>query len=316
MDQERVNIGRKLKTRINHIGTGGSGSLTTDKERQQRVLGDDKVRAAFESTVEEGYRRLHRTWPGMLATGLVGGIDVSLGVFGILLIETMTGNKLLAGLAFSIGFISLVLAKSELFTENFLVPVAAAVARKTGPWPVLRLWSATAVANLMGGWVMMGIILLALPQFDKAAVEVGVHFANIGIGWQSFFSAVLGGALITLMTWMERGTDAIAGKIVAAAMAAFLLASGGLFHAIVLSVDMFAALHAGAPFGYLDWLEIVLFASVANIIGGIGFVTVLRLTQVGWKRIERERNAVEQEEDGEAQPASRLSTRSSTEPGG
>jgi formate/nitrite transporter FocA (FNT family) len=258
------------------------------------VLEDDAVRRAFEKTVDEGYRRLHRTVPGLLATGAVGGIDVSLGVFGILLVETMTGNKLLAGLAFSIGFVSLALAKSELFTENFLVPVAAAVARKTGPVPVLRLWATTAVSNLVGGWVMMGIILVALPQFDATAVELGKHFYTIGIGWQSFASGILGGALITLMTWMQQGTDSTAGKIAAAVLAGFLLASAGLFHAIVLSIDMFAALHAGAPFGYLDWLELLGFAAIANVLGGIGFVTILRLTQVGWQRIEKEREAVEQ----------------------
>lgn len=289
--RSKSRVGSRVRGRVAASREHGPPGLRANREEQEQVLEDDHVRRAFEKTVEDGYRRLHRTLPGMLATGAVGGIDVSLGVFGILLVETATGNKLLGGLAFSIGFISLVLAKSELFTENFLVPVAAAVARRTGPLPVLRLWGVTAVANLCGGWVMMGIILMAVPQYDTTAIELGKHFYTIGIGWQSFFSGVLGGALITLMTWMERGTDSVPGKIVAATVAGFLLASAGLFHAIVLSVDMFAALHAGAPFGYSDWLQLVLFSSLANIIGGIGFVTVLRLTQVGWKRIERERNA-------------------------
>lgn len=288
-------INARLKTMRDRVAHGGSGPavLRADRDAQERVLEQDKVRAAFEATVEEGYRRLHRTWPGLLATGMVGGIDVALGVFGILLVTTMTGNRLLGGLAFAIGFVALMLAKSELFTENFLVPVAAAVARKTGPLPVLRLWAATAVANLIGAWIMMGIVLIALPQLGHAAVEVGVHFYKVGIGLRSFFSAVLGGVLITLMTWMERGTESILGKIVAAVMTAFLLATGGLFHAIVLSVDMFAALHAGAPFGYLDWFKLFLWASLPNILGGIGFVTVLRLAQVGWRRIERERETAQ-----------------------
>ena len=44
---------------------------------------------------------------------------------------------------------------------------------------------------------------------------------------------------------------------------------------------MFAALHAGAPFGYLDWLGTLGWACLGNMIGGIGLVTVLRLVQVG-----------------------------------
>jgi formate/nitrite transporter FocA (FNT family) len=52
---------------------------------------------------------------------------------------------------FPIGFIALLLARSELFTENFLVPVTARVAGH-GSWPQLvRLWLVTLAANLAGG---------------------------------------------------------------------------------------------------------------------------------------------------------------------
>jgi formate/nitrite transporter FocA (FNT family) len=69
--------------------------------------------------------------------------------------------------------------------------------------------------------------------------------------------------------------------LLAAIAAAFLLAAGSLNHAIVVSIEMFAALHAGAPFGYLDWLGILGWACLGNLVGGIGLVTVLRLIQVG-----------------------------------
>jgi formate/nitrite transporter FocA (FNT family) len=102
----------------------------------------------------------------------------------------------------------------------------------------------------------------------------------MGIGWTSFATAVLGGAVITLMTWMERSSETEGAKIVAAVAAAFLLAAGSLNHVIVVSVEMFAGLHAGAPYGYLDWLGIASWAAFGNIVGGIGLVTVLRLVQV------------------------------------
>jgi formate-nitrite transporter family protein len=60
----------------------------------------------------------------------MGGLDIGAGVLALLLVEHLTGSPLLGGLAFSIGFIALTLARSELFTENFLVPVAAVAARR------------------------------------------------------------------------------------------------------------------------------------------------------------------------------------------
>jgi len=56
--------------------------------------------------------------------------------------------------------------------------------------------------------------------------------------------------------------------------------------AIVASLVCFAALQAGAPFGYPDWLGLLGFAVLGNMLDGIGLVTVLRLLQVPHKVLE------------------------------
>src|SRR5437763_1246242 len=116
------------------------------------------VSTAFEETLEEGMSRLRRSWPDLLATGTVGGLDVGVGVMGLLLVASKTHQPLLGALAFTIGFIALTLANSELFTENFLMPVAAVAAGKGSVADVLRLWAGTLATNLCGGWVMMALI--------------------------------------------------------------------------------------------------------------------------------------------------------------
>ena len=50
--------------------------------------------------LDEGEQRLGRSWPGLLATGFLGGLDVGIGVLALLLVEHLTHNVLLAGLAF------------------------------------------------------------------------------------------------------------------------------------------------------------------------------------------------------------------------
>jgi len=239
-----------------------------------------ELQQTFDRTVEEGTYRINRSWQSLLATGAVGGLDVAMGVFALLLVKSETKSEVLGALAFSIGFIALTLANSELFTENFLVPIAAVAARRA-QWPkVLRLWGGTAVTNLVGGWVLMAFVIGGLPKVRPTAVDLGHHYAHLGIGWTSFATAVLGGTVITLMTWMEQSSDAVGAKLVAAIVAAFLLASGSLNHVIVVSIEMFAALQAHAPFGYADWAGMAAWATLGNIVGGIGLVTVLRLVQV------------------------------------
>ncbi len=264
----------------------------------ERAVSSQKLQDLFHDTLREGEERLARSWPALLATGAVGGIDVGTGVLGLLLVLTLTGSEVGGAIAFGLGFIALGLARSELFTENFLVPIAPIVARRARVWSLLRLWLGTLVMNLVGGWVMTLIVITALPETRPAAITLGEHFVHGGITMTSFASAVLGGVIITLMTWMQHGADSPVAKIIVAEGAGFLLAAGHLNHAIVASLEMFAALHAGATFGYGVWLGLLAWAVLGNVLGGILFVTVLRLVQVGSTAIHQESHRASRERPG------------------
>jgi formate/nitrite transporter FocA (FNT family) len=94
---------------------------------------------------------------------------------------------------------------------------------------------------------------------------------------------------ITLMTRMQHGTDSMTGKIAAAVAVAFLLAGLQLFHAILDSLLIFGALITGrAPFGYLDWLGWFGYTVAGNALGGLLFVTLLRLLR-SKDRVQEER---------------------------
>lgn len=243
----------------------------------------------FDRLVDEGKQRLGRSWPGLVSTGVLGGFDVGVGVLALLLVEQATHSVLLGGLAFSIGFIVLTLARSELFTENFLVPVTAVVAKNGSLLSLGRLWGVTAVANLAGGWVFIAIILMGFPALGATAVEVAGHYIELGVTWHALALAVIGGVLITLMTHLQHATDSDGVRLIPAIAMGFLLGAGKINHAIVASLLCFAALQAGAPFGYADWLGMFAFAAFGNMIGGLGLVTMLRLLQVPHKVLAERR---------------------------
>ncbi|MPQ98565.1 formate/nitrite transporter family protein [Modestobacter sp. I12A-02628] len=240
---------------------------------------EDEVQEAFELIVSEGAQRLHRTWREVLATGLAGGVEVATGVLALLAVYTETQSHLLAGLAFSIGFIALLLARSELFTEGFLVPVTAVVAGRAAPGQLARLWSGTLVGNLVGGWLMMWVVVHAFPQYRATAVESAVHFVDAPFDVTSACLAFLAGAALTLMTRMQHGTTSDPAKIVAAVAGAFLLAGLQMFHSILDSLIVFAALQSGAPFGYGAWLGWFWWTALLNMAGGLLVVTLLRLVR-------------------------------------
>jgi formate/nitrite transporter FocA (FNT family) len=253
---------------------------------------EPELEDAFDRIMAEGRDRLGRPLLPLAATGLLGGVDVAVGVLAYLVVEHETGQPLLASAAFTIGFIALLLARSELFTENFLVPVTA-VASGSGSWRrLVRLWLVTLVANLAGGFVMAGMIVVALPQLRGTAAMTGDHFATLGVSWHSLFLAVLAGAVITLMTRMQHSTNDMGVKLVAAVAMPFLLVGAQLFHSVLDSIVMFAGLLGGlAHYSWADWALALAWSSLGNLLGGIGLVTSIRLLRVSHRVQEAQYDA-------------------------
>jgi formate/nitrite transporter FocA (FNT family) len=272
-----------------HADAGADLGRFAGRERRPPDESDPELEDVFKAAVEEGTLRLRRSWPTLLATGLIGGIDLSIGVIALLVVEHETGEPLLGALAFTIGFVALTLARGELFTENFLVPVAAVVAHQARVRELGRLWYGTGLFNLVGGWLVMALLISALPELGPTAISIAEKYPEMGISWPAFALAIMGGAVITIMTWMERNSGTQGPRIVAAVAASFVLAAVPLNHVIVSSLEMFAALHAGAPFGYVDYLAVTGWSMLGNMVGGLVLVTVVRLVQVGRGPIEEAR---------------------------
>ncbi len=268
---------------------------------------EDQLEDAFTRMVHEGTQRLQRSWHGVLVTGFFGGTEVAMGILAYLSVLHDTHNVLVAGVAFSIGFLALLLGRSELFTEGFLVPVASVAAKRASLRQLAKLWGGTLVANLVGGWLIMWLIMTAFPKLHAQAVETAARFATAPLTAQTLSLAVLAGMVITLMTRMQHGTDSVLAKIAAAVAAAFLLAGLQLFHSILDSLLIFGALVTGdSPFGYLDWLYWFSYTVVGNGIGGLVLVSMLRMLRSKDRlALERRRaEALASSADGGARHAS------------
>jgi formate/nitrite transporter FocA (FNT family) len=266
--------------------TSSRDSITAPPPEPEPELED-----AFDRLVTEGSARLARPWPALIVTGLLGGVDIGTGVLAYLVVHHATGSTILSGLAFGIGFVALLLARSELFTENFLVPVTAVVARHGSIGALARLWAVSLASNLAGGWGIAWLIVHAFPQLQTTVVEAGTQYARLGVNVRSFCLAVLAGLVITLMTRMQHGTDSTGVRLVPAVLFGALLAGAQLFHCVLDSILMFGALIAGAPFGYVDWLAALGFSALGNIVGGVGLVASLRLIRVPHRIVEERRRA-------------------------
>src|SRR4051794_21122265 len=185
-------------------------------------------------------------------------------------------------MVFGIGFVFLIVGRGELFTENFLVPVSAVLAKRSPPALLARLWGVTFVANYAGIFLMavlMQVSGVLEPETLKAA---GVP-ADTLLGRDTaaaLVSGILAGATMTLMTWLTHAAEQDVGRILLALLIGFVIALGTMNHAVVSWGETILAYLAGSTDASLwDIARTLMLAIAGNLIGGLGLVTMNRLVQ-------------------------------------
>lgn len=247
---------------------------------------------ALDRVILEGRPRLYRSTADLLATGVVAGIEVGVGVLALLAVVHETDSVLLGALAFSIGLVALRLGHSELFTEGFHVPVMVVAAGEARWTHLLRLWGGTLLGNLIGGWVFTWLVAVALPDLHATAGELNRELTGHPLGLRGFALAVLAGAAITLLTRMQNGTDDDVAKLVAAVAIAFVIVGTGLLHSVLDTLVAFVAVHAGEPGASLAvWLPWFAWVVLGNVVGGLLLTTLLRVVRsrerlLQWRRAD------------------------------
>ena len=208
----------------------------------------------FARTRDEGERRLSRTRLELCTTSLVAGFDIVFGVIAIATVTALVAPKLgpsaahfVGSLFFGIAFIFIVVGRSELFTENFFVPITALRRGKLTLLKLLELWTISPVMNILGGTALILIVTTkgVLPEGTAPALnDLALHIDELTL-WAAFCSAIIGGALITAMTWMIEGVGTVGGRIVVAWIAGTLLALASLNHVIVVTLELIFGLRLG-----------------------------------------------------------------------
>ncbi len=252
---------------------------TTPTQRHGESKGvEPQVIGAFELASKRGNERLTRSWRILTTTGFLGGVEIAIGALAYLGVVQETDSRLLGGLAFSIGLIAVHLAHSELFTEDFYYPIMALVGRTGSILQLVRLWGTVLAMNMVGGALTMLVISKAFPEYHELMAETARHFVDTPFGWKAICLAMLGGAVITLLTRMHTGSDSDIASIAATVAASFLLAGFSLFHCVLDSVLIFGAMWSGAEgVTILGWLSWFWSAVVFNTLGGLLLVTAPRV---------------------------------------
>ncbi|WP_445439264.1 formate/nitrite transporter family protein [Citrobacter portucalensis] len=245
-----------------------------------------RAMAIHEHIRQDGEKEMERDAMALLWSAIAAGLSIGAsllakGIFHVQL-EGVPGGFLLENLGYTFGFIIVIMARQQLFTENTVTAVLPVMQNPTlGNFGLLmRLWSVVLLGNIIG----TGVAAWAfehMPIFDEetrdAFVKIGMDVMK-NTPTEMFSNAIISGWLIATMVWMFPAAGAA--KIVVIILMTWLIALGDTTHIVVGSVEILYLVFNGT----LHWSDFfwpfALPTLAGNICGGTFIFALMSHAQI------------------------------------
>ncbi|MEO8430714.1 MAG: formate/nitrite transporter family protein [Acidobacteriota bacterium] len=252
-----------------------------------RLSADEIYENVSSAAVEE----LERPAPALLWSAIAAGMTIGFsflaaGFLGLLAPEPL--RPAAHAMGYPLGFIFVVLARQQLFTENTLEPVIPLLRDPSGKTlrKVLALWGVVLAGN-MAGATLFAWAIARTPMLEQAMATPLLEIARQATGGGFFlilYRAIFAGWLVALMAWLVASTHSTAAQVVLIWLTTAPISAFGFCHSVAGAVEAFYRAFSGdAP-----WTEMLggflVPAVLGNVIGGVLLVALLNHGQVAGGR--------------------------------
>lgn len=265
---------------------GRTPGLSAEEEREVDENQPPRAAVLHETIRIQGDHELERSvaalWWSALAAGLTMGLSLmAMGLFKSRLPD-IESSHVIASLGYSAGFLAVILARQQLFTENTLTAVLPVMSKPTlsNLGRLFRLWGVVLFGNLCGT-LLVAYVMLNLPIFDsqtdKAFLEIGRKVMENDV-IHMFSKGIVSGWMIATMVWMIASMEAA--KIWIIVLITYLMALGDFTHIVVGSAEASYLVFAGELSWSDFWLVFAAPTLAGNIIGGSFIFAILSHAQI------------------------------------
>jgi formate transporter len=177
----------------------------------------------------------------IILLAILAGAFISLGAmyYTVVMTEPSTSwgaSRMLGGIAFSLGFVLVVIAGAELFTGNNLIVMAWANGLISST-EILRNWLLVYIANTFGALSTLALLYLSgfLHNHDNqvgvTAIKIAIHKVDHSFV-ECFFLGLFCNALVCLASWMTYAARSVTDKIMAILLPISAFVAMGFEHCI------------------------------------------------------------------------------------
>lgn len=243
------------------------------------------VKRILDEQIEMGLHEYNRSNLGLFISSLAAGLEIGFGVLLMATVHSIYGAGLSAQelhfyltLCYPVGFIFVIIGRSELFTEHTTLAILPVLNRSRKVKNLLVLWGFVYTGNLLGGYLFSALIYVIAPNIGLET-ETFYHLAHklVDHTWDSIFlSAILAGWLMGLLGWLVTSSQDTISRIFLIILVTFLIGLIGLHHCVIGSVEVFLGYIMCDKLSLSDYVHFQFWATIGNAVGGVFFVAVLK----------------------------------------
>ncbi len=245
-----------------------------------------RAMAIHEHIRQDGEKEMERDAMALLWSAIAAGLSMGAsllvkGIFHVKL-DGIPGSYVLESFGYTFGFIIVIMARQQLFTENTVTAVLPVMQNPT--WKngglLLRLWSLVLLGNLIGTAIAAWAFEY-MPIFDEATrdafVEIGMEVMK-NTPAEMFANAIISGWLVATMVWMFPAAGSA--KIGVIILMTWVIALADTTHIVVGAVEIFYLVFNGT-IPWTDFLWPFAIPTLAgNICGGTFIFALLSHAQI------------------------------------
>lgn len=254
-----------------------------DGQMQEEAL--KSSRTILDEELREAEMELKRPAQCLFVSGLTGGlaIGVSLLLMGVVLTLTDRSYQdplvfFLVANAHTVGFIFVIMARTDLFTEYTTLAVLPVLEGRRSVADLARFWGWIYLANLVGVALFTGATLGLGPELEVVEPNRLAEFASELLGhawWAMLLSAVVAGWLMGLLAWLVTSAQDTISQVFFVWLVTLVIALAHLHHSISgFALVLFAWMEGTVAGGSLG--HFLLWVTAGNAIGGVVFAVLTR----------------------------------------
>jgi formate-nitrite transporter family protein len=265
----------------------GAGAAITEREAEHvEERASPRTPVIYEVVRRLGEEEMARPAVSLWWSGVAAGLSISFSLLAEAILQIHLPDApwrpLVSSFGYSLGFVMVVLARQQLFTENTITVVLPVIAEPTvnNLLRLCRMWGIVLLANIAGtlaAAVFCTYTPVLAPELRDGMLAVSGHLLNHG--WLTMaFRGVSAGFLIAAMVWLIPSAESAQFHVIT--LMTYLIAAGGFMHIVAGSVEAFMLVLNGDLAWWAMVTDFFIPVLIGNVVGGTALFALISYAQV------------------------------------